>query len=494
MLLSSPNFILLFLPVAFFGYFLLNRARLVLLGKIWLVAVSLFFYACWNISALPILLSSIFFNFIVGSAVSKNPSSKLSPVTRRIVFISGIVANLVLLGFFKYANFFAGNVNALFHTGYTLPSIILPLGISFFTFTQIAYLVDSYRGDAKSYAFLSYIQFVTFFPYLIAGPILHHREMISQFESRRVGALRYRNIIRGLFIFSIGLFKKVIIAETFSIWANAGFDSTMQSLDFFTAWASSLSYTFQLYFDFSGYCDMGMGAALLFNIRLPINFNSPYKAMDIQDFWRRWHMTLSRYLRHYVYIPLGGNRCSPWHVYINLMATFLLGGLWHGASWMFVVWGSLHGAALVVHRIWSRFGIRMPKVLAWLLTFNFINIAWVFFRAKTMDDALRILRGMVDISSILYRKVGDLPTSNLSWGGCFSDYLLRWLPVGLAANFLCFAMCAIAFVIIKQKNSIELMADGNYGLLKLSGVILLFCIAMYAAMVKISSVFLYANF
>lgn len=492
MIFSSPQFILLFLPVAFFGYFLLNRVRLILAAKAWLVAMSLFFYAYWNVAYLPLLLVSIFFNFAIGGSLSTKPIWRHSSISRRLLLTGSIAANLTLLGYFKYTNFLIDNINAVFHMGYVLPPILLPLGISFFTFTQIAYLIDSYRGDAKEYDFLNYALFVTFFPHLIAGPILHHREMMSQFESRWTWAVRYRNIASGLFIFSIGLFKKVIIADTFARWANAGFDGGI-TLDFFSAWATSLSYTFQLYFDFSGYCDMAIGASLLFNIWLPINFNSPYKALDIQDFWRRWHMTLSRYLRDYLYIPLGGNRCSTARVYLNIMATFVLGGLWHGASWMFVIWGALHGAALVVNRAWGEWGLRMPKAMAWLMTFSFVNVTWVFFRAKSLDDGFRVIRGMADINSIFDYSVAAIPTSKLAWGGWLSDYLLRWLPRGLAANALCFGMTALAIGIISQKNSFELMTNGQ-SVAKLSGALLLFCIAIYSVMISTSTVFLYFNF
>jgi|APLak6261674355_1056100.scaffolds.fasta_scaffold00308_4 D-alanyl-lipoteichoic acid acyltransferase DltB (MBOAT superfamily) len=492
MIFSSPQFILLFLPIAFWGYFYLNRIRLVLAGKAWLVALSLFFYGYWNVAYLPLLLGSIFFNFAVGTALSPNQISKRPRFSRRVVLIFSIAANLSLLGYFKYANFLVDNLNAVLSTGYVLPQILLPLGISFFTFTQIAYLVDSYRGEAKEYNFLNYALFVTFFPHLIAGPILHHREMMSQFESRWTLAVRYRHIVLGFFIFSIGLFKKVVIADHFAIWANAGFDDGA-ILDFFSAWATSLSYTFQLYFDFSGYCDMAIGSSLLFNIWLPINFNSPYKALDIQDFWRRWHMTLSRYLRDYLYIPLGGNRCSTVRVYINLMTTFVLGGLWHGASWMFVIWGALHGVALVMHRVWSGLGLSMPKAMAWLVTFNFVNITWVFFRAKTLDDAIRIMSGMVNTDSIFNLSLTAIPTNKLAWAGWFSDELLRGLPVGLAANILCFGAIILAFGIIRQKNSFELMNSGQ-GIAKLSGALFLFCVAMYSTMVTTSSVFLYFNF
>jgi D-alanyl-lipoteichoic acid acyltransferase DltB (MBOAT superfamily) len=493
MIFSSSKFILLFLPIAFFGYFYLNKMRLVLAGKAWLVAMSLFFYAYWKISYLPLLLVSIFFNFAVGTALAPDPSIKRLRFSRRFVLIISIAANLVLLGYFKYTNFLIDNINTIFGVHYVLPPILLPLGISFFTFTQIAYLVDSYRGEAKEYNFLNYALFVTFFPHLIAGPILHHREMMSQFESRWTLAVRYRNIFYGLFIFSIGLFKKVVIADTFAIWVNTGFDGGM-TLDFFTAWLCSLSYTFQLYFDFSGYCDMAIGASLLFNIWLPINFNSPYKALDIQDFWRRWHITLSRYLRDYLYIPLGGNRCSTVRVYFNLMVTFILGGLWHGASWMFVIWGALHGIALVFHRVWSRLEWQMPKWLAWLLTFNFINITWIFFRAKTIDDALRIIRGMLDINSLFNLPISSVPTNNLAWGGWLLDYLLKWLPVGLAVNIICFTVVVVGLGIISQKNSFELMMINGHSRTKLIAALLLFSIAMYSMMVTTSTAFLYFNF
>ncbi len=495
MIFSSPGFVLLFLPLTFFAYFYLNRLRLTIAAKAWLVVASLFFYAYWNVAYLPLLLISVFFNFAVGTALAPNlaPTSKRSRFSRRSLLAASITVNLVLLGYFKYTSFLIDNLNLAFGVDYLLPEIILPLGISFFTFTQIAYLVDSYRGEAREYDFLNYALFVTFFPHLIAGPILHHREMMSQFESRWTLVVRYRNLFLGLFIFSIGLFKKVMIADTFAGWANSGFDGGAR-LDLYSAWAASLSYTFQLYFDFSGYCDMAIGAGLLFNIWLPLNFNSPYKALDIQDFWRRWHMTLSRYLRDYLYIPLGGNRCSTARLYGNLLATFVLGGLWHGASWMFVIWGALHGAALVVHRVWSGAGWRLPKALAWLLTFCFVNVGWVFFRATTMNDALRVLRGMVDLDSLVNFPVAAIPTNNLAWGGWFSDYLLASLPTGLAANLPCLLALVPAFVIIAQKNSFELMISRGHDTAKLYGGLLLFCIAMYSAMLTKSAVFLYFNF
>ena len=242
---------------------------------------------------------------------------------------------------------------------------------------------------------------MTFFPHLLAGPIIHHADMMPQFASRWNMAIRYRNVAAGLFLFSIGLFKKVVIADNFALIANNGFD-VATTLNLLEAWATSLSYTFQLYFDFSGYTDMAIGVSLMLNIKLPANFNSPYKAKDIQDFWRRWHITLSKFLRDYIYIPLGGNQVSKYRNYFNLFSVFLIGGLWHGASWMFVLWGALHGIAMVIHRIWKDMSFKMNSLLAWFITFNFINITWVFFRAKEWNDAVKVLGGMISFGNFSF--------------------------------------------------------------------------------------------
>lgn len=493
MIFSSSAFILVYLPIVFLIYFSLNRRRWITAGKLWLVAASLYFYAYWSVAYLPLLLGSIGFNYLMGRWVSPHSTNLLKPSSKKIVLALGIAINLALLAYFKYANFLIDNFNGLTGSSIGLQQIILPLGISFYTFTQIAFLVDSYRGEAKEYDLVNYALFVTFFPHLIAGPILHHKEMMSQFKSRWTLFIRHKNILLGLFIFSIGLFKKVILADTFAIWADAGFAHGVPH-DFFSAWATSLSYTFQLYFDFSGYCDMAIGAALLFNIWLPLNFNSPYKALDIQDFWRRWHMTLSRYLRDYLYIPLGGNRCSPVRVYVNLMLTFVLGGLWHGASWMFVVWGALHGGALIIHRAWKQLGMNMPTVVAWTVTFLFVNITWVFFRATSMSDATHILHSMFNLKSAAAVPIPAIPTAELAWGGVLSDHLLSILPEGMAVNALCFFMIIMGFLISAQRNSFELTTQGAFGWKKVLGMSLLFSIAMYATLKSTSTVFLYFNF
>ncbi len=416
MLFNSYEFIFAFLPLTFFIYFYLNSKRYTEASKGFLVFASLFFYSWWNIVYLPLILSSMLFNYIIGNILNGNKQTNKSKkeINKKTILIIGIIANVALLAYFKYADFFITNVNFITDGNIPTLNLALPLAISFFTFQQIAYLVDSYRKETQEYDFLNYALFVTFFPQLIAGPIVHHKEMMPQFASRWNKVKNYRNIALGLFIFSLGLFKKVVIADTFAIWATKGFDIS-QTLTLFEAWITSLSYTFQLYFDFSGYTDMAIGAALLFNIKLPINFNSPYKALDIQDFWRRWHITLSRFLRDYIYIPLGGNRKGNFRTYNNLLATFVIGGLWHGAGWTFVFWGFLHGMALVIHRAWKALGFTMNSILAWFITFNFVNIAWVFFRAKEWEDAIKVLKGMFGFSGVVSLNFLSLINKNELW-------------------------------------------------------------------------------
>ncbi len=393
MLFNSYIYIFAFLPVVFFTYFFLLKRGMLLASKVLLVFASLFFYSWWNIKYLPLILISMFVNYAIGTALSNN----LTPKYRKHLLIFGIVFNVGLLGYFKYADFFIQNINFIANTDIPLLHLALPLAISFFTFQQIAYLVDSYKGETKEYDLLNYMVFVSFFPQLIAGPIVHHKEMMPQFEDKNNKKISYKNITAGLFIFAIGLFKKAVIADSLSPYVAQGFDFSTH-LGFLEAWSTTLAYAMQLYYDFSGYTDMAIGSALLFNIRLPINFNSPYKAVNIQDFWRRWHITLSRFLRDYIYIPLGGNRKGRFRTYYNLFITFLIGGIWHGAGWTFVFWGFLHGIGMVVHRIFKELGYSMNRFAGWFITFVFVNVTWVFFRAKEWDDAIKVLKGMVGLN------------------------------------------------------------------------------------------------
>lgn len=394
MLFNSLEFLFLFLPITFIVYFLLNKHKLTELAKGWLVLMSLYFYAYWKLNYLPIILTSMIFNYSIGSTLVQK--IKLN-INRKAVLMFGVVGNILLLGYFKYFDFLIDNINHLFHQDFNFMNIMLPLGISFFTFQQISFLVDSYKYETKEYDFLTYALFVTFFPQLIAGPIVHHKEMMPQFASLRNRIINHKNISIGLFLLAIGLFKKIMIADTFSEFAKPMFD-TITSLTCFEAWCASISYTFQIYFDFSGYCDMAMGIGYLFNIVLPQNFNSPYKADSIQDFWRRWHMTLSRFLRDYIYIPLGGNRKGSVITYRNLFLTFLIGGIWHGANWTFVVWGVLHGLALCIHRLWKTLNIKIPYVMAVFFTFFFVNITWVYFRATSIEKANYIIKSMFGLN------------------------------------------------------------------------------------------------
>ncbi|MEK6205572.1 MAG: MBOAT family protein, partial [Amylibacter sp.] len=328
------------MPVSLAGYFLCGRFLGPKSKLLWLALCSIFFYAYWRIDYLPILLVSIAANFVTAISIqSQVERAGLRNRTAFLLLLSGIALNLGLLGYFKYFDFFIETLNDATGGQIQTLNIVLPLAISFFTFQQITYLVDSYKGIVKRSSFLDYIVFVTFFPQLIAGPIVHHKEMMPQFMRKTLGVMRWKHLLLGAIIFSLGLFKKIVIADQFAIYADQGYaDHT--NLTVLDAWVTTLSYTFQLYFDFSGYSDMAIGAARMFGINLPLNFFSPYKAQSIQQFWRRWHMTLSRFLRDYIYVPMGGSRCSETRVNTNLMTTFLLGGLWHGAGWTFIIWGA----------------------------------------------------------------------------------------------------------------------------------------------------------
>ncbi len=452
MLFNSLEYIILFLPVSLVIYFLLNRRKLTKAATAWLVLASLFFYSWWNIKYLALIVASILVNFAVGTALARTAGSGREERFRKHILTVGIAANILLLGYYKYTDFFISNINALTGLQFSMQKVVLPLGISFFTFTQIAYLVDTYKNTAREYDFLNYALFVTFFPHLLAGPIIHHKEMMPQFASLRNKVFSYRNMSQALFLFFIGLFKKAIIADALASVANAGFDSAA-ALTFRDAWVTSLAYTLQLYFDFSAYTDMALAAALMFNIRLPLNFNSPYKALDITDFWRRWHMTLSRFLRDYIYIPLGGNRKGSGRTYFNLMATFLIGGLWHGAGWTFVFWGFLHGAATVIHRFWQRLGIALPRIVAWFLTFNFVNIAWVFFRARNWEDARRVLAAMFGMKGLSFST--QLDRLGIKFGSLVFMHVNRNIFAVLAAALL-------AAVLLKNTNQLSLEFRPNW--------------------------------
>ena len=434
MLFNSYEFIFLFLPVATALYFLIGR-RSQDLAALWLALASLFFYGYWNPTYLPLLLISVAVNFGVGRLIAVSDA----PAPRRALLIAGLAFDLILLGYYKYAGFLVETMNVGLGLGLPVPEIYLPLGISFFTFTQIAFLVDVYQRKASEYRAVHYLLFVTFFPHLIAGPILHHKEIMPQFARRRTYRLSAGNFAVGLSIFCIGLAKKTAVADGLAPFANHVFDAARQGVTpgLVEAWTGALAYTLQLYFDFSGYSDMAIGLARILGIKMPLNFLSPYKAADIIDFWRRWHMTLSRFLRDYLYIPLGGSRRGKARRYLNLMITMALGGLWHGAGWTFAAWGTLHGLYLVANHAWralrERLGIRArstvwTRTLARAITFLAVVAGWVVFRADTLASASRVLAGMGGAAGLAAR------LSPLHWNEVYWRVLVGLLMVWLLPN------------------------------------------------------------
>ena len=446
MLFNSYDYLVYFLPVAVLGYFALgSQPRW---SVRWLVAASLVFYGWWNPRYVPLILASVAFNFVVAILIQRAHRA-------RPLVIAGVAGNLVLLGVYKYSDFLLRALAGAGIVPLVQLHLALPLGISFFTFTQIAFLVDVARGRAREATLSNYALFVTFFPHLLAGPIIHHSEMMPQFASTANKRVAWDNVARGLFLLAIGLAKKTLIADPLAPLVASGFDHA-HAIGALDAWLSVLAYTLQIYFDFSGYTDMALGAALLFNIRLPINFDSPYRALDLRDFWHRWHITLSRFLREYLYIPLGGNRRAEPRVLANLLVTFLLGGLWHGAAWTFVAWGALHGVGLCCVHVWKRTGTALPPIVAWAITFLFVAIAWVFFRAPSLPDALAMLRAMSGFAGITATAVttaallqGTMPVALALVGGMLIVALPRnsnTLTRDLSTSWVAGAATAAALV------------------------------------------------
>ena len=400
MLFNSFEFILIFLPITFLVFFFLSHFGGGEASRVWLLGASLFFYGWWEPVYVPLILGSIIFNFGISQTFLKLKSK--NHVFPQSCLLIGILSNLALLGYFKYADFFIENLNWSLDTKIELPHIILPLAISFFTFQQIAYLVDSYKGEVKESSFINYSLFVLFFPQLISGPIVHHKEMMPQFHQPTNKRFNINNVFSGSLVFFIGLFKKVVVADTFAIWASQGFDAT-ETIALVEAWIASLSFTLQLYFDFSGYTDMAVGIALLFNIKLPNNFNSPFQAASIINFWARWHITLTRFITTYLYTPIirGFRSISFKNSMIATFLAMLIAGLWHGAAWTFVVFGAIHGGALVVNHVWKRLKLPCSKFMGWFLTFNLVNLSFIIFRANELKDAVKVIRGMLGFSGVV---------------------------------------------------------------------------------------------
>ncbi len=488
MIFSSLEFLFLFLPITVIIYYLCLAFKSPKIALASLFLASIFYYGYWNFANLWIILASIIWNYSFGLALRKY-SFKL------ILLIIGLLGNILCLSYFKYTDFLISTSNILFNTNISLTGIILPIGISFFTFQQIAYLVDIYtnKKDAfplsctltKGQNFLDYCLFVCFFPQLVAGPIVHHSEMMPQFASNEGKKVQWENIYKGLVFLAMGLAKKVIIADTLSPIVGYYFD-TANSLTFVDALFACLCYTMQLYFDFSGYADMAIGCALFFNIQLPYNFNSPYKATSIQDFWRRWHMTLSRWLREYIYIPLGGSRKSENSTLLNLFITFLIGGIWHGANWTFIFWGFLHGLATIIHRLWTKlFNYTLPTLIAWALTFSFVSLAWIPFRTINLDrlglfiDAFMLKNGLykeLNANIFTFNPVREI----IMIGGKFWEYVL-------------FAFIAL-FIALLAKNSQEIVKKLESKILLFATNILLIFVILLQLVPNEKEEFIYFQF
>ena len=363
---NSYFFVLFFLPLTLFGYFFLGRIGKEKLSKVYLLLMSLWFYGYFNLSYLGIICGSIVVNFLFSRVMERR---KDAGTDTKLFLILGICFNVAVIFYFKYFDFFISNINAVFGSDFAMRNILLPLGISFFTFQQISFMVDSYKGETKGYSFLDYALFVAFFPQLVAGPIVLHSELIPQFHDSSRHRVNFDNLSRGIILFTRGLGKKILIADTFGRAVDWGFSwaaiasSGQDALSFYEVIIVMLSYTFQIYFDFSGYSDMAIGLGAMFNLDLPVNFNSPYKALSISDFWKRWHMTLTRFLTRYIYIPLGGNRKGKVRTYINVMTVFLVSGIWHGANWTFILWGVLHGGFQCINKLFSSAWSGMLKAL-----------------------------------------------------------------------------------------------------------------------------------
>ena len=450
MLFNSPQYLFLFLPLTLLVYWFLTTRSWAYASKWCIIFASLLFYAWSAPHYLLVLAGSILVNYFLGAAIRRAAGKHDGGRNiRKAVLVAGVAGNVLLLVYFKYAHFLIEALSSILGTRFSLMETGVPPGISFFTFTQIAYLVDVYRQPNTEITPLDYCLLIAFFPRILSGPITRYGEMTPECAPDGGRKMNYTPLAAGLFLFSLGLFKKVVLATSCAEWADNGFASA-HALGFVEAWITSLSYSLQLYFDFSGYTDMALGAALMFNVKLPINFNAPYRATSIQDFWARWHMTLSRFLRDYLYIPLGGSRRGEFRTVWNILVTFLLCGLWHGAGGLFVFWGFLHGLALIIYRLWRKTNFRMNAFVGWVITFSFVNVAWVFFRAENWKNAIDVLKGMAGLHGL------KLPAS---WGSSLAFMSNRitftddWLNATRGSDESIFIVVGVLLIAIFGKTS-----------------------------------------
>lgn len=503
MLFNSYIFIFIFLPAVLLGWYGLNRCKQYKLANLFLAGMSLWFYGYFNVYYLAIILSSICLNYILSFLLTLVPAD--SPRSRplyRIGLWTGVFLNLGILFYFKYYDFFIENINYAFHTDYTLKHILLPLGISFFTFQQLSFVIDRCLGKSEHYSFLNYITFVTFFPQLIAGPIVLYKEMIPQFEDISRRRFDVSSFSRGICLFVLGLSKKVLLADTFALVVNYGFAQTF-SLDSVSTVAVILSYTFELYFDFSGYSDMATGLGKMFNIELPVNFNAPYRSCSMKEFWQRWHITLSRFFITYVYIPLGGSRKGRARMLLNTFLVFLLSGLWHGAAWTYVAWGAMQGMLVV----WDNLGIigisgreekrparfHIPAWLGWIFTFTLFNMSLFFFRSQSMDGAIQLFRNLFSgtFNGKVYEIAAQLDLSELYVVRQVLDMAAPGLVNYMYLAFL-LLLLVLSFFLVFGPTAYERTMRGELT----SGRCWMICILLVWCIISLSQVstFLYFNF
>lgn len=489
MLFNSYIFIFAFLPIALLGYFICNKFGKYQLANIFLIGMSLWFYGYFNITYLPIICGSILINYFFSRMLS---NSAIKRKYRTILMAVGVVINIAVIFYFKYFDFFLENLNTIFNRSFEFKNIVLPLGISFFTFQQVSYLVDSYRTqETRDYGFIEYTLFVLFFPQLIAGPIVLHKEMIPQFRNEHNRIFNSENFARGMYIFAIGLFKKVLIADTFSKAVAIGYNN-VENLSSLEALLVSFSYTFQIYFDFSGYCDMAIGISSMFNINLPQNFNSPYKATSIIDFWNRWHMSLTRFLREYVYFPLGGSRKGKVRTYVNVMIVFLVSGIWHGANWTFIVWGIMHGVAQCLNRMFKNIWVKLGVVTQWFMTFMFVNAAWVVFRANDLEQAILFLKRMVLLDSFDIRRElwAQYEWIEIKYLAEHVIHPLGYIEGIIDGLYMWILLFVSFFVVLNLKNSNEIKFRPTLGRSLATIVMVVWSVMSFAGV----SEFLYFNF
>ncbi len=484
MLFNSYIFILLFLPLALCGYYLFNKIGYNTISKIWLLFFSLWFYGYFNIKYLPIIVISIVLNYF--SYLYFQASENIT--LRKLLLSVDLIINIGCLFVFKYLGFLTETVNSIFSADFFVIKVVLPLGISFFTFQQVSFVIDSYKNDVPSYNFIDYALFVVFFPQLIAGPIVLHDEIIPQFNNKNNQIFNSEKFAKGIYAFAFGLAKKVLIADTVGNAVNLAFNDTDYFLNTTNGIIIMLAYTMQIYFDFSGYCDMSTGLGLMFNIKIPMNFNSPYRSLDIIDFWKRWHITLTRFFTKYLYIPLGGNRKGKARTYVNNFITFFVSGIWHGANWTFILWGSIHGAGIVFNKIFKSKINKIPVILRWCVTFVFINFTWLLFRADSIYQFFFIMKHLFSFN---FHPI----SSEITESFINNNLLFIFDKIGFANIKLAFVLLLLVLILLASvfmKNTSEKLNSFKPSRKNavISSVLLFLSIVSFSGI----STFLYFNF